>query len=281
MNETSIYLPRPATIQEIREMTERETLYEIALDDGTRLEHDPGQFVELSVPGVGEAPISVSSSPTREDASFELCVRRVGNVTRVLHTMDVGDTVGIRGPFGRGFPVDVLRGHDVLFIAGGLGIAPLRSLINYVFDRRNEFGEVTILYGCTEPCKLLYTDEVAHWRRRDDVDYRETVDRCPDDTCWEGNVGVITTLIPGVDIDLDDAYAVVCGPPVMYRFVLRELEKKEMPDDRVYLSLERHMKCGVGKCGHCQINGHRAEYYVCQDGPVFSYAAVKGFEEAL
>lgn len=281
MNKESIYLPRPATIHDIREMTAREKLYTITMDDGTSLDHQPGQFVELSIAGVGEAPISITSSPTREDASFELCVRQVGNVTRALHRMPAGDAVGIRGPFGRGFPVETLQGHDVLFIAGGLGIAPLRSLINYVLDRRREFGDVTILYGCTEPCSLLYQDEVERWRGRSDVDYRETVDRCPDDVCWEGNVGVITTLIPDVDIDLEATYAVVCGPPVMYRFVLQELEKKDLPDSRIYLSLERRMKCGVGKCGHCQINGHKAEYYVCKDGPVFNYADVKGFEEAL
>lgn len=281
MNQESIYLPRLATIGDITEMTGREKLYGIALDDGTSLGQEPGQFVELSVPGVGEVPISVTSSPTKEETSFELCIRKVGNVTKVLHEMDVGDKVGVRGPFGRGFPVELLTGHDVLFIAGGLGIAPLRSLINYVFDRRNEFGDMTILYGCREPCSLLYEDEVEAWRNRKDVDYRETVDRCPEGARWEGNVGVITTLMPGIDIDLDTTYAVVCGPPAMYKFVLHALEKKGMPDDKIFLSLERRMKCGVGKCGHCQINGHKAEYYACEDGPVFNYEDVKRYEEAL
>lgn len=277
----SPYLPEDATILKITPMTERETLFEIELDNGNALGHRPGQFVEVSVPGVGEAPISVSSSPTKKDNSFELCVRAVGNVTNVLHGLKEGDKIGIRGPYGTGFPVDELKGKDVLFIAGGLGIAPLRSFINYALDRRDEFADVKILYGCREPCELLYEDEVKGWKERDDIGYHETVDRCPEGVCWEGNIGVITTLIPGIDIDLENTYAVVCGPPIMYRFVLMELDGKNIPDERIILSLERHMKCGLGKCGHCQINGSKGEYYVCQDGPVFNYADIKGFEEAL
>ncbi len=279
--EESIYLPQKATILKVEKMTEKEKLYTVELDNGEALDHDPGQFVELTVPGVGEAPISISSSPTKEGPEFELCVRAVGNVTNALHRLTAGDKIGIRGPFGNGFPVDELKGHDMLFIAGGLGIAPLRSLINYTIDKRKEFEDVKILYGCREPCELLYEDEVEKWRGRDDIDYRETVDRCPDDACWEGNVGVITTLIPGVDIDLENTKTVVCGPPIMYRFVLDELDKKDVPSDEIFLSLERRMKCGVGKCGHCQINGDKGEFYACQDGPVFNYDVIKGFEEAL
>ncbi len=280
MNKTP-YLPEDATILKITPMTERETLYEIQLDNGESLGHQPGQFVEVSVPGVGEAPISISSSPTKDGNSFELCVRKVGNVTNIIHGLKKGDKIGIRGPYGNGFPVDDLKGKDVLFIAGGLGIAPLRSFINYALDKREEFADVKILYGCREPCELLYEDEVSGWKRREDIEYLETVDRCPEGVCWEGNIGVITTLIPGIDIDLENTYAVICGPPIMYKFVLMELDKKNIPNERIILSLERHMKCGLGKCGHCQINGSKAEYYVCQDGPVFNYADIKGFEEAL
>ncbi len=281
MKEESPYLPENATIKNIEQMAENEKLFEIELDNGKSLDHDPGQFVEVSVPGVGEAPISISSSPTKEGSSFELCIRKVGNVTNVIHNMEEGDKVGIRGPYGEGFPVETFKGNDVVFIAGGLGIAPLRSLINYTLDRRDEFEDVKILYGCKKPCELLYEDEVEEWRDMEDIDYRETVDRCPDEVCWEGNVGVITTLIPGVDIDLDNTYTVVCGPPIMYKFVLQELDDKNIPDERIYLSLERRMKCGVGKCGHCQINGAEGEFYVCQDGPVFNYEVVKGYQEAL
>ena len=174
-----------------------------------------------------------------------------------------------------------LQGQDLLFIAGGLGIAPLRSLINYVLDKRDQYNDINILYGCKRPCEQMFEDEVNHWARRQDIYHEATVDFCPDNVCWGGNIGVITELIPGVDIDLDNTYAVVCGPPVMYKFVLDELDEKELPHEQIYLSLERRMKCGLGKCGHCQINGAEEELYACQDGPVFNYERVKGFEEAV
>ena len=272
----SIYLPVPATITRIEKETSRSKLFEIQLDSGKPLGHVPGQFVEVSILGVGEAPISVSSSPTKEDG-FELCVRAVGNVTNALHNMKVGDKIGIRGPFGKGFDIEFLKGKDLLFVGGGLGVVPLRSLINYVLDKREDFGQVTILYGCKEPCELLFSVEVAQWKRRRDVKYHVTVDKCPDGECWEGNIGVITTLIPDVHFNVEKTYAIVVGPPVMYKFVVSSLKEKGVPDDHIILSLERHMKCGVGKCGHCQIN----KVYVCQDGPVFNYADLKDLPEAI
>lgn len=278
MNEksASIYMPRPATIKSVKQMTAREKLFEIALDDGTSLGHKPGQFVELSILGIGEAPISVSSAPSQGN-TFELCVRAVGNVTNALHRLNVGDKVGIRGPFGNGFDANFLKGKDILFVGGGIGIAPLRSLINYVLANRKDYGKVTILYGCREPCELLFDYEIAEWEKRDDVEHYLTVDKCPDGACWDGNIGVITTLIPKADFDPNTTHAVICGPPIMYKFVIKSLKEKDMPDDHIILSLERRMKCGVGKCGHCQING----IYVCQDGPVFNYAGIKNLPEAL
>ena len=272
------YMPKPATIKDIKRMTERETLFEIALDDGESLNHRPGQFVEVSIMGIGEAPISISSSPTQKN--FELCVRAVGNVTGALQILNIGDKVGIRGPYGNGFDTDFFKGKDILFIGGGLGIIPLRPLINYVLEKENrrEYGKVTILYGCREPCELLFDDEIARWNKRSDVEHFLTVDRCPEGECWDGNIGVITTLIPKVDLNIDTTYAVICGPPIMYKFVIKTLTKGAgMADDHIILSLERRMKCGLGKCGHCQING----IYVCQEGPVFNYADIKDLPEAL
>ncbi|MEW5937129.1 MAG: FAD/NAD(P)-binding protein [Candidatus Thermoplasmatota archaeon] len=270
-----IYVPRPAEIVRMKEQTAKEKLLELRLDNGHALGHKPGQFVTVSVMGVGEAPLSISSAPAKR--SFEICVRAVGNVTNALHRMNAGDKVGIRGPFGNGFDTDLLRGKDLLFIGGGLGIVPLRSLINYVLDRREEFGSLTILYGCKEPCELLFRDEIKRWETREDVEHRLTVDKCPEGERWDGNIGVITTLIPHVDFDPARTYAVVVGPPVMYKFVIRSLKERGMSDDHIILSLERHMKCGLGKCGHCQMN----HIYVCQDGPVFNYADIKGLREAL
>lgn len=270
------YVPKLATIVKKTPMTAMEILFEIKLDDGTELNHKPGQFVEVSVFGVGEAPISLSSSPTRK-GTFEICVRKVGSLTTKLQSLKEGDKVGIRGPFGNGFDANFLKGKDLLFIAGGLGIVPLRSLFNYVLDNRKDYGKVTLLYGCKEPRELLFTDEMLALAKRDDVDFMPTVNWCPENETWTGNIGVITTLIPKVNFDPDKTYAIVVGPPVMYKFVLNDLKGRKMPDDHIIVSLERRMKCGVGKCGHCQIN----QIYVCKDGPVFNYSKIKGVPEAL
>ena len=266
----SIFTPITARIKDVRPMTALEKLFTIELPDGLSLDHRPGQFVEVSVLGVGEAPISISSSPSRSNGTFELCVRKAGDLTGVLHTLKAGQTIGVRGPFGHGFPFEGFRGKDILFAPGGLGLAPLRSLINQVLDERGKYGRVTILYGAKHPSELLFMDEVAEWRARGDVDVRLTVDR-PDDV-WMGHVGVITTLFPQVQVYARNTVAIVCGPPVMYRFVLMELLGKGIPEGNIWLSLERRMKCGVGKCGHCQINN----VYACQSGPAFAYADIKG-----
>jgi NAD(P)H-flavin reductase len=273
--DSSIYAPTLARIASVQPMTRLEKLFTIELPDGMVLNHEPGQFVAVSVLGVGEAPISISSSPSRSNGTFELCVRRAGDLTGVLHRMGPGDVIGLRGPFGRGFPVRRFRGKDLLFAPGGLGLAPLRSLINQVLDDRGNFGRVTILYGARNPSELLFRDELAEWGARGDVDLHVTVDR-PDET-WTGNVGVITTLFPRVQIYPRNTVAITCGPPVMYRFVLVELLGKGVSEGNIWLSLERRMKCGVGKCGHCQMN----HVYTCQEGPVFPYARIKHLEEAL
>jgi len=271
---SSLYQPTLAEMVKIEQLTEREKLFTLHLKDGRDLGHRAGQFVEVSVFGVGEAPFSVTSSPTR-NGTFELCVREVGDVTRALHRMKPGSIVGIRGPFGNGFPIEEMRGRDLLFVPGGLGLAPLRSLINQVLDERESFGRVIILYGARNPSELLFKDELAQWEARDDVEFHVTVDQ-PDEN-WTGNVGVITTLFPKITVNPHNTVAVTVGPPIMYRFVVKELLSKGIQDGRIFLSLERRMKCGVGKCGHCQINN----VYVCQKGPVFSYTQLKELPEAI
>jgi sulfite reductase subunit B len=272
--ETSIYVPHPAELIRVVSIAEREKLFEFRLRDGKELSHKPGQFVELSIFGIGEAPISISSSPKKK-GSFELAVRNVGNVTNALHSMDTGTTVGIRGPFGNGFPVDNLKGKDILIVAGGIGLFPLRSLINYVLDNRKEFGRLIVLSGSRTPQERMFARELENWQKREDMELLETVDKR--DQSWVGNVGVVTTLFPKVDIDPENTFAITVGPPVMYKFVVAACQKKGIADEQIIMSLERRMKCGVGKCGHCQING----VYVCQEGPVFTYAQIKKLEEAI
>lgn len=272
-----IFLPGPATVLDVQSVTKLEKFFRFKLDGGSGLDFMPGQFMEISVPGIGECPISISSSPTRtEDGVFEMVVRNAGNVTGALHRLSPGDRIGARGPYGKSFPVDdVMKGRDAFFICGGIGLVPVRSAIHYVLDHRQDYGEVIILLGSRKPEDRMFIDELYDWKVRKDVRFRETVDVA--DPTWGGNVGVITTLMPHVDIDPENLVTVVCGPPLMYKFVLLELEQLEVPGDRIYLSLERHMKCGVGKCGRCQIGG----LYACQDGPVFRYSDIANVPEAI
>ena len=274
-DELQIFLPEMARIVQIEQLTALEKLFTIELPAGRSLDHRPGQFVEVSFLGVGEAPISISSSPSRSNGTFELCVRKAGDVTGALHRLMPGDRIGIRGPYGHGFPIEHFRGKDMLFAPGGLGLAPARSLINQVLDERAQFGRVIILYGARTPSELLFKDELKRWGERNDVELYLTVDR--GDETWDGHIGVITTLFKDISINPRNTVAVTVGPPVMYRFVLMELLGKGIPEGNIWLSLERRMKCGVGKCGHCQINN----IYTCQSGPVFSYRDIKGLEEAL
>jgi sulfhydrogenase subunit gamma (sulfur reductase) len=270
-----LFMPVAGRITKVMSLTNLEKVFTIKLPDGLSLDHRPGQFVEVSLLGIGEAPISISSSPSRSNGSFEICVRKVGDVTNAIHKLQAGDALGVRGPFGHGFPYEKFRGKDILFAPGGLGLAPLRSLINQVLDERARYGRVLILYGARNPSELLFKDELEAWRKRADVELLVTVDR--GDDAWKGHTGVITTLFRDISVYSRNTVAITCGPPVMYRFVLMELLGKGISEGNIYLSLERRMKCGIGKCGHCQINN----VYACQSGPVFSYSDIKGLEEAL
>jgi len=270
----SEYEIKKGRILRTKEITDLEKLFEIVLPGGENLNHEPGQFVMVSLLGVGEAPFSVSSSPTKL-GSFELVVRNVGKLTNAFNRLKAGDEVGIRGPFGNGFPVHILDGSDLLFVAGGIGIVPLHSLINYTIDNRRDFGKVNILLGCNRPEDMLFSDELDEWTKRLDVNFECTVDRA--DSGWKGNIGLITSLIPGINLIPERTFAFVVGPPIMYKFVVAKLLEKEIPERQIMISLERHMKCGLGKCGHCQING----IYCCQEGPVFSYDKIKDMRESI
>jgi sulfhydrogenase subunit gamma (sulfur reductase) len=271
----SLYVPGPARVVRVEGMTGLENLYEIAFDDGHALKHQPGQFVQVSIVGVGECPISVCSSPTRPQ-TFELCVRRVGEVTSHIHRLQQDDVVGIRGPLGRGFDLEELYGKDILIVSGGLGLAPARSLIQCILDRRDRFGDFHLLYGAREPKELLFREDITLWRESPDVNFHVTVDR-PDEQ-WRGKSGVVTVLFRELaPLNPTETVAVIIGPPVMFKFVVLEVLARRIPQRNIYCSLERRMKCGIGKCGHCQVNN----IYVCLEGPVFKYGELKGLREAL
>jgi NAD(P)H-flavin reductase len=276
MSENSIYLPEVAILRKKKPMTPVDTFFEFELKNRS-LGHLPGQFAEISIPGIGEAPISISSPPSR-DENFQMVIRNIGSVTNALHSLEVGDDVGIRGPFGTSFPMNDLKGKSLLFISGGIGLVPTRSAILYALRHREDYKDITILIGCKDPGQRLFTDEVENWKKRDDIVCLESVDRT-DGYDWKEHVGVITALLPKVEKKIDplETYAVIVGPPVMYKYVIMGLHDMEFSDDHMILSLERRMKCGVGKCGHCQMN----DIYVCQGGPVFNYDDIKHLKEAI
>jgi len=263
------YLEAPARILRASNLTADVRLYDIRFEDpelADAFEFRPGQFVMLGVLGVGEAPFSLPSAPTRRGA-FQLGIRRAGVLTDYLfdHVRE-GEPVGIRGPLGNGFPVERFHGEDLLLVAGGLGMVPLRGLLQYVIDLRHRFGKVTLLYGSRSPDQVLFSHELASLSRRGDAQVVLSVDRT-DGQPWTGKVGVVTELLDGVELAPERTHAVACGPPVFYRFMLEKLVARGLGKDRIHLSLERRMECGVGKCGHCAV-GYT---FTCLHGPVFSY----------
>ncbi|HOL87697.1 MAG TPA: FAD/NAD(P)-binding protein [Anaerohalosphaeraceae bacterium] len=268
-----IYLPQMATITKRRMLNGTELFLHLEMDSGQDLRYKPGQFVEVSLAGIGEAPISISSSPTQK--GLELVVRNVGSLTKAIHKLQVGDKLGIRGPYGTTYPIEEAKGKDLVFICGGIGLVPQRSFIRYALDHRNDYGKIIVLIGTKCYSMRLFREEIALWQERKDMTVLETIDEAHD--CWDGNVGVVTTLIPKIENELPGSLVLICGPPIMYKFVLISLAEAQVPEENIYVNLERRMKCGVGKCGHCQIN----DKYVCQDGPVFRYSDLALVPEAI
>ena len=260
------FLPTKGIIRAIIPLAQENHLFEIGFEDPGELKNcKPGQFVQLWVPGVGEAPISVCSGAV--DTKLELCVHRIGRVTNALFNLNEGDWVGVRGPYGTGFPLETYKGKNLVLIAGGLGIAPIRSLLQYILSHREEFGRVIVIYGMRHSSLLLFRQEFKWYLRRGDLEVyvaAEEIDG-PDlpATAWQ--LGRVTDLIK--QTDLDTTYeAAICGPPVMYRYVIDELLSKGLAKENIWVSLERHMKCGIGKCGHCFVGGT----FACRQGPVFN-----------
>ncbi|MBU0663694.1 MAG: FAD/NAD(P)-binding protein [Proteobacteria bacterium] len=271
-----------AEITNVYPLTRMEKLYQIQLVDPMERERfifRPGQFVMLELPGIGEAPFSITSSPVRH-GDLELCIRAVGNMTKFLDRVGRGTRVGISGPFGTHFPVEKMEGEDILLIAGGLGIAPLRSPIHAVLETRSRYGQVDIIYGARRPSELLFGYEYAMWRQFD-VGLDIIVDR--EEPGWQGPVGLITEILKEriakgqTDRFRERTSAIVCGPPVMFRFVCDLLIAAQVPVEKIFVSLERRMHCGRGKCCRCNIGST----YTCLDGPVFDYWSVLNLKEAI
>jgi sulfhydrogenase subunit gamma (sulfur reductase) len=273
-------VPCMATLIGIQPLSGETTLFTLEMQggEGSGLAFIPGQFVQLSVPGGGECPVTLANAPSG-NATIELCVRRAGHVTTLLHSRKVGDQLGIRGPFGVGFPVDEMAGRDVLLLAGGLGIAPIRSLLCHILERRDEFGVVTLMYGAREPSAILFREEMAELACRREVRLLLTVDFLTEgpDKGLACNVGLLPELLDGVELRPEATYAAICGPPPLYRCLIGELNLLGVPDEQIFLSLERRMKCGVGHCCHCAFG----QLYCCTDGPVFRYIDIRDVEGAL
>jgi len=275
----NIFLPKAANIVKKQQITELEYHYTLQMADASELNFYPGQILEVSLFGYGEIPIGLASSPTRGN-TFEFVIRSVGRVSTALNNLKQGDVLYIRGPLGKGFDLDKLRGQNILIVAGGIGLCPTRSLIQYILDRRQEFNTFTLFYGARTPQQQLFIDDLEHWRGSTAVNFYASVDKVDPDSnkghdC-QSHIGLITDLFTQTDISADTR-VIVCGPPIMYKFVIRELEMLGIAHENIFLDPERRMKCAVGKCGHCQLNG----IYVCVGGPVFPVSDLELLGEAL
>ena len=241
---------------------------ELESTNGHTLNFEPGQFNMLYIFGVGEIPISISGDPYSPEVLHHT-TRVVGTVTKAMRKLTVGETLGVRGPYGSSWSVEAARGYDVVLVAGGIGLAPLRPVLYHMLMRREEYGKIVLLYGTRSPDDILFRKELEQWRARFDLDIHVTVDY--GDEKWHGNVGVVTKLIPKAPFDPQHTMAMVCGPEVMMRFSATELLKRGVSADNIHVSMERNMKCAIGLCGHCQFTS----YFVCKDGPVFRYSQIQ------
>ncbi len=258
---------RPGVAVIRRRHRETHDIYSLELrppDGSDRFGFAPGQFNMLYLFGQGEVAISISGDPGRTD-TIAHTIRAVGPITGGLGKLKRGDPIGIRGPFGSGWPVDVAKGCDVVIVAGGVGLAPLRPAVLSLLSNRSDYGKISVLYGTRTPRDLLFARQLEQWRARFDLHVEVTVDASG--SGWGGDVGVVTTLIPRAQFDSARAFAFICGPEVMMRFTLRALMARGLTADRLFLSMERNMKCAVGFCGHCQLG----PTFICKDGPVFRY----------
>jgi len=269
----SIYQPYLMTVATIIDEAPGIKTFRLTFQDaavGAAFAYQPGQFCLLSAFGHGEAPFGLASSPTRK-GYVECSLKQVGKVTSALHELVPGDTLGLRGPYGRGFPIDQMRGKHLIFVGGGIGMAPLRSLLWNCLDQRADFENITLIYGARSTADLVYKRELAEWTARGDIQTILTVDPGGEDATWKGQIGFVPTVLEKASPSPQNAVVITCGPPIMIKFVLVSLTKLGFQPAQIVTTLEMKMKCGLGKCGRCNIGSH----YVCKDGPVFTYEELK------
>jgi NAD(P)H-flavin reductase len=266
----NIYRPTEAIIEDI--IVESPTIQTFVLRPKEPFEFQTGQFIELTLPGIGEAPFTPSSDPNVKE-KIDVTIMNVGRITSLLHTVPKNTAVGVRGPYGKGYPLDKFEAKDVLIVGGGVGLAPLRSLLFSLFAQIDRYNKVVLRYGARTPADVIYKTAIPEWANKKKVDIVTTVD--VGDFTWKGNVGLVTTILKDLPIDLKKAISIVCGPPIMMKFVtLKLLDLGFKPQD-IYLSMEKNMSCGLGKCGHCRIG----KFYACKDGPVFTYEQLKDIHD--
>ncbi|MFH0855848.1 MAG: FAD/NAD(P)-binding protein [Candidatus Omnitrophota bacterium] len=266
----NIYQPLKAVIEEVIEETP--TIKTFRLKPEGVFTFSTGQFIELTVPGAGEAPFTPSSDPGI-NGELELTIMNAGEVTSKLHSMRQGDVVGIRGPYGKGYPLDKFKGKDILIVGGGVGLAPLRSLLFSLFATIDKYNKVVLRYGSRSSKDIVYKSLIPEWSKKDKVDVLASVD--VGDPQWQGNVGLVTTILGNAPVDFANTLGIVCGPPIMMKFVTLKLLDLGIKPEDIYLSMEKSMSCGLGKCGHCRIG----KYYACKDGPVFAYGQLKDIHD--
>jgi sulfite reductase subunit B len=261
---------RPIRSEVLEVITETPTIKTLRLRPDEQIAFKAGQFIDLTVPGVGEAPFTPSSRSSATD-EIAVSIMRVGKVTERIHQLKAGDIVGVRGPYGTGYPLDEFVGREILVVGGGCGFAPLRSLMYAFFDMSGQFARLYFRGGCRKSTELLYRDEMHEWAKRDDLNLVLTVDE--GDETWDGPVGVVTTILDNVDMDHSRGVAIICGPPVMMKFATLKALDLGFTEENIFLSMEKNMSCGIGKCGHCRLG----TFYCCKDGPVFRYSDIKEF----
>lgn len=269
---TNPMIPQPAKVAEIKSEAYAITTYTLTYEDKVvrkNYQFRPGQFNELYLPGIGEAPISVSSDPSQPE-KLGHTIRYAGNLTRAISRLQVGDVIGMRGPYGNAWPLERVDGGDLCIVTGGIGLAPLRPVLYEVINNRSNFGKVILLYGARTPADMIYTDEMDVWQRHE-IQIHTSVDRA--DSGWKGQVGVVPMLFYNIRLDPRITTVMTCGPEIMMRFVIYEALARRIPKEHIYISMERNMKCGLGLCGHCQFG----PTFVCKEGPVYSYAQVEPF----